>query len=155
MIHSIRFTLKLICLSSILILASCSNKSKVSKSSEIESQTSSEITTKISTRTKLLLSSLKKEQEASKLDKNAFVPSKELAEEYSITKLSDGIHYIKGLATLNKAFDENILTQLNIKSGSGLGNQNSLHIPLLNFEAFLKSPHITYFEIAEKSTLKK
>lgn len=138
----------------LLLFESCVNKTDAFNKQESSQKELKSYTTKVSPRTQLLLDAYKKELKASKKEPNAFKPSENLVQKYSLVELNDNVVYVKGMATFGKDFNRELLSDLAIKVGSKLANQTLLHIPLQNLEAFLQTPNIAYFEIAEKAQLK-
>jgi len=134
-----------------IILVNCSTtkhyktEKKASKSIPIEYKFD------LSLQTILFLQELETERE-SKANSN-FIPSNKLIDKYNIKKLND-IYTISGFIKTKDGYNENNLTQLNIKTNSKVGNIITIIIPISSIDTFLTLDGISYFEINKRVDLK-
>lgn len=130
---------------------SCSGTKSI-KNETIENQSINNLTPifQVSVKTKLLINEIKTELSTKKTNLDNFVPSKQLIETYSLMKI-DGLIYISGFIQINENFQQSTLDEISVKTGMPSGKILTIHIPINNFDSFLKNEGIEYFQLTEKT----
>ncbi|MCF8226345.1 MAG: hypothetical protein K9J30_10765 [Bacteroidales bacterium] len=85
---------------------------------------------------------------------DTFIPSENLANKYSLRKLSGEYHVIGFLHTA-PGFDVAVLDELGITTNSGSEDILTVSIPVQRMEGFLETKGIKYFEITRKARTNK
>lgn len=132
-------------------LLACSTTRKDTAKKEVAKSNSIEYKFDLSLQTKMFLQKFNNEKTGDDIE--AFIPSKELVDKYNIIILDD-IYTISGFIKINNDYDQDYLTQINIKPGSKVDNIITVIIPLSSIDNFLTLNGIDYFEISEKVKLK-
>ena len=136
----------------LLFLFNCSPLKNSKKDKAIAKPVKTNYKFKLSSQSKLFFQDLKKELAGEDFDK--YSPSSKIQKNYNLIEREGGF-VISGFITTDSTFNKKDLFDIKIQLNSSSQNISTIVIPLKSVFKFLEIDGIQYFELTQKTHLKK